>query len=333
MSVICAASDTRRSRVSDAAQMTLMLIRQEQAILEIVDNLPNVALYKPAEQSSTFFDFHAGKAVDGNEDPTFLSGSSCMKSAKEESAWWRVDLIDIYAVYKVVITNPRNCCSYQVKGAAIRVGYYREEIKRNVQCGGHIAVTDKKNKTIVRYCIIPILGRYVIVQNDGRRVSHLHFCEVKVFAREYVKNEFADTMKMRLFSMFEAREGSTLNVNPTDVFSDLSLHKCMYKCMEWKRYECHSLDFHYGSRTCKLHNLKDGIDGVQVVKSTGSIYYQRLRLPAFIPSDNETQCPTEYIRCTSGECVHPYQICDVIVDCVDGFDEMECVNTESNSKS
>ncbi|XP_070537889.1 uncharacterized protein [Ptychodera flava] len=297
---------------------------------DIVDNLPNVAINKPAEQSSTYYNFDAYKAVDGNEDPAMLTGLSCICSAKERGAWWRVDLIDIYAVYKVVITNRYDCCSSRIVGAVIRIGYYRDGIGRNAQCGGQIADRDMQDKTIVRDCIIPILGQYVIVQNGQDKVTYLHFCEIKVFASEYVTNQIADIMEMRMFSMFEARDGLILDVNSTDVFSELLLHKCMYKCMEWKRYECHSFDFHHGSKTCRLHNLKEGIDGVQVVKSAGNIYYQRLRLTAFISSDNETECPDDYIRCTSGECVHPYKICDVIVDCADGFDEMECVNSESN---
>ncbi|XP_070538276.1 uncharacterized protein [Ptychodera flava] len=298
---------------------------------DIVEYLPNVALHKPAEQSSTYYTHVAGRAVDGDENPALESGLSCIHSANEKGAWWFVDLLQIYAVYEVVIINRYDCCSSRILGALIRIGYHREELTKNIQCGGQITDEDMWDKTITRDCIIPILGRYVIVQNDPERVDYLHFCEVKVYAKEFIPSESIDILKPRMFAMFEPQEEKALPVNSSDVFSNLPLDKCLSECLNWKRYECHSFDFHYDSKTCRIHRKKVGMDSLQVVHSPGTVHYQKLRMSAFIPSDNETECPIDYVRCTSGECVYPYQICDTIVDCVDGFDEFECANTESSN--
>ncbi|XP_070537630.1 uncharacterized protein [Ptychodera flava] len=295
---------------------------------DIVDNLPNVALGKPAEQSSTYYSNVASRAVDGNEDPLLRRGS-CMHSGRQAGAWWRVDLLNIYSVYKVVMIN-RECCPGRLKGAVVRVGYYSDDIDRNAQCGTQVWDEDLRNLTIVKDCFVAILGKYVFIKNDPFRVSNLHICEVKVHAREFNREESMSNMFGRIFLMFSADEGKSLPANSTDVFYDLALYKCASRCFRWKRYDCRSFDYNHRSNTCKLYRERSGSNGIELIKATDSVYYQKLRLNVFIPPDDETECPSGYIRCTSGECVHPYQICDTLADCIDKFDEFGCMQYDSN---
>ena len=70
--------------------------------------LDNVALYKPAMQSSTYSgygrDMIAAWAVDGNADPVFENDHcSCTQSTYEP--WWAVDLGARYTITKVCLTN------------------------------------------------------------------------------------------------------------------------------------------------------------------------------------------------------------------------------------
>ena len=64
----------------------------------------NVALGKPASQSSTNGAYEASRCVDGNKDPVMLHGS-CSHTSAEEKPWWRVDLLTVHFVHHLTITN------------------------------------------------------------------------------------------------------------------------------------------------------------------------------------------------------------------------------------
>jgi len=61
----------------------------------------NVALNKPASQSSTFDDAVASLAVDGRYDT-----ESCTRL--DTQPWWAVDLGTAYDVSRVTVTNSNN---------------------------------------------------------------------------------------------------------------------------------------------------------------------------------------------------------------------------------
>lgn len=74
---------------------------------EIVKNL---ALNKPATQSSTQYSGSASRAVDGNIDGTF-SNNSVTHTADASNNWWQVDLQAAYNLDEVNIFNRTDCCS------------------------------------------------------------------------------------------------------------------------------------------------------------------------------------------------------------------------------
>ena len=83
--------------------------------------LQNVALNRNAVQSSQFNHYSgAGRAVDGNKDTLFQSGS-CTHTNDEPDPWWRVDLQNVYKIAAVTITN-RDSSEDRLDGAEIWIG-------------------------------------------------------------------------------------------------------------------------------------------------------------------------------------------------------------------
>ena len=66
--------------------------------------LQNVALGKPASQSSQLGHWTAGKAVDGDAE-TNHHGGSCSHTLNRPLNWLRIDLEDRFKVHSVKITN------------------------------------------------------------------------------------------------------------------------------------------------------------------------------------------------------------------------------------
>ncbi|XP_077868714.1 uncharacterized protein LOC144359426 [Saccoglossus kowalevskii] len=145
--------------------------------------LDNVALGKTASQSSKYYvNQYASNAVDGNIDPSMVSGT-CIMTKKEQGAWWKVDLGAKYHVYEVVVTNRKDCCDNRIAGSEIRVGL-KEVISLNTQCGEKITEVQASEGTIYIRCSDPILGRYVSIQIVDRS-DYLNFCEMQVMAEEF----------------------------------------------------------------------------------------------------------------------------------------------------
>jgi len=68
----------------------------------------NLALGKPASQSSTALGRFAREAVDGNRHVPNLN--SCSRTALEAKPWWQVDLGAVYQIKKVVVTDLMKRC-------------------------------------------------------------------------------------------------------------------------------------------------------------------------------------------------------------------------------
>uniref|UniRef100_K1QP89 Sushi, nidogen and EGF-like domain-containing protein 1 n=1 Tax=Magallana gigas TaxID=29159 RepID=K1QP89_MAGGI len=67
--------------------------------------LPNIALRKPAEQSSTKLDYIASYAVDGNRGTDVGVEKCTVTGDGDTSPWWRVDLQALYSITSVRILN------------------------------------------------------------------------------------------------------------------------------------------------------------------------------------------------------------------------------------
>lgn len=68
----------------------------------------NVAVRKPANQSSTIRGGSAINANDGDKT-TVHDGKRCTETMKELSPWWQVDLLKPYPI-KIIRITTRGCC-------------------------------------------------------------------------------------------------------------------------------------------------------------------------------------------------------------------------------
>ena len=70
----------------------------------------NIAIHKPARQSSTGYSAHAERAVDGSRNPSF-AGGSCTHTRTKDYPTWVVDLGYLSQIYMVNVTNRKGVLS------------------------------------------------------------------------------------------------------------------------------------------------------------------------------------------------------------------------------
>lgn len=78
-------------------------------VIGYLDASVNVALNKSATQSSTYVDASASRAVDGNTDGSWNSGS-VSHTLVDPEPWLEVDLGNVYSIDEVVVWNRTDCC-------------------------------------------------------------------------------------------------------------------------------------------------------------------------------------------------------------------------------
>ncbi|XP_060556678.1 uncharacterized protein LOC132717261 [Ruditapes philippinarum] len=143
-------------------------------------NIFNMALYKPARQSSTYVGFVANLATDGLWYPDFNDGSCMHADLLEESSWWEVDLLETYSIRRVVILI-RKFALFAVRfhDVTITVGMKTNPKEFCAFYQGH----EVHDSPIHLYCERRILGRYVRITklNDKYHQDNLAMCEVGVY--------------------------------------------------------------------------------------------------------------------------------------------------------
>lgn len=90
------------------------------AEVQVFPPLENVALGRPAFQTSTAFGGVADRAVDGNLDGGF-GGGSVTHSDWGEFRAWRVDLQQVRDVDQVIVYNRTDCCGDRLSGATVKI--------------------------------------------------------------------------------------------------------------------------------------------------------------------------------------------------------------------
>ncbi|KAK9957089.1 hypothetical protein ABG768_011359 [Culter alburnus] len=144
----------------------------------VADSKGNLALGATAVQSSTYQLTVAKNAVDGNKDSYFNHGS-CSATNGDKDPWWRVDLLDVYRITRVSITNRGDCCAERINGAQIRIGNSLENNGNNNELAA--TVVSMSAGASQTFDFQPVTGRYVNIFIPGRN-EYLTLCEVEVFA-------------------------------------------------------------------------------------------------------------------------------------------------------
>ncbi|XP_059361778.1 uncharacterized protein LOC132100117 [Carassius carassius] len=139
----------------------------------------NLALGGEAVQSSTYSNLAAAQnAVDGNRESMYALGS-CSHTNGDRDPWWRVDLLDVYRVTRVSITNRGDCCEKRIEGVQIRIGNSLENNGNNNELVATVGPIPLGNTQTFEFK--PVSGRYVNLIVPGRN-EYLTLCEVEVYS-------------------------------------------------------------------------------------------------------------------------------------------------------
>lgn len=143
----------------------------------------NVAQGKNATQSSTRSGAGAGRAVDGNTNGNYSSGSMTHTNYNT-NAWWQVDLGANYTLESIQLWNRTDCCASRLANFYVFVSA--------TDMAGRSLNSLRNDATVWRYQVtgqapskltIPaaVNGRYVRVQLAG--TNYLSLAEVQVWGR------------------------------------------------------------------------------------------------------------------------------------------------------
>ncbi|XP_078666819.1 lactadherin-like [Branchiostoma floridae x Branchiostoma belcheri] len=135
----------------------------------------NLALNRPATQSSTDFNGDPGRAVDGNRNP-FYGKKSCSHTAMQRDPWWRVDLGSSERVDRVVVVKRKSIGEMWLEGFQVYVGD-NPNVVENPTCGGRQSVA---GKDVITVNCGGMTGRYVGIALPDKR-QYLILCEVEVY--------------------------------------------------------------------------------------------------------------------------------------------------------
>ncbi|CAB1345500.1 unnamed protein product, partial [Coregonus sp. 'balchen'] len=139
----------------------------------------NVALRGVAAQSSLFhWAYTPSKVIDGNRNSNYNYGGSCSSTTFNTNPWWRVDLLDVYRVTAVTITNRGDCCPERLDGAEIHIGNSLENNGiNNPRC---VVISHIPAGETHTFQCNDMEGRYVVVVIPGQN-RILTLCEVEVY--------------------------------------------------------------------------------------------------------------------------------------------------------
>ncbi len=151
-------------------------LAEVQVFGKLAANEENVALNKPATQSSTEFGLGASIAVDGN-----ISGNSFTHTDFEQG-WWRVDLLDEYDISRIYITNRTTCCPERLVGARVYVGNIG-----STNPNDYTFVGELNSNPQINFFNLNVSGRYVLI--DRNNTNWLSLAEVQVFGTLAIPEE------------------------------------------------------------------------------------------------------------------------------------------------
>ncbi|XP_065921264.1 uncharacterized protein [Magallana gigas] len=141
--------------------------------------LPNIALGKPAEQSSTYLEYNASYAVDGNRGTNNVVDKCTNTADSDINPWWMVDLQAVYSIISVRILNRGKDqyadVSFRLQDVTVTVGLTESDV--NTTCG-FFAGPGTASQLVVIDCPTLPRGRFVQI---SKTTQYLTLCEVDVF--------------------------------------------------------------------------------------------------------------------------------------------------------
>jgi uncharacterized protein YceK len=142
----------------------------------------NIALNKPATQSSTHYTAYASRAVDGNT-ATGWGSNSCTATHDGGSGpldfepWLRVDLQAEYTLTSVKLWNRGDCCPHRLHDISIYIGNDASAFGNNPACATNVDIAQTNLGQSVP-CVGT--GRYLWVAIPGK-TECLTICELEAY--------------------------------------------------------------------------------------------------------------------------------------------------------
>ncbi|QTD39109.1 discoidin domain-containing protein [Polaribacter batillariae] len=143
----------------------------------------NLALNKPATQSSTYTSAEASRAVDGNIDVKYTN-NSVTHTNLDAQAWWEVDLGQLADISHIKIFNRLDCCSDRLTNYHIFVSDVPFTSNTLSDTQNQVGVSDYHKTGQASFPTrndVNRTGRYVRVQLEG--TNYLTLAEVQVFGK------------------------------------------------------------------------------------------------------------------------------------------------------
>ncbi|XP_053335734.1 fucolectin-like [Clarias gariepinus] len=163
----------------------------------------NVALQGIAVQSSTYMNrYSANLAIDGSTVSNMGSGS-CTHTNGDYGAWWRVDLLALFDISTVIITNRGDACAERINGAEIHIG---TSLVNNGNNNPRCVVISSIPLGVSASYTCNMMGRYVNIIIP-KIYQFLSLCEVQVFGVPV-------PIIKRVFLSFKIKSNEDVN-NPT----------------------------------------------------------------------------------------------------------------------
>ncbi|XP_057191910.1 uncharacterized protein LOC130555522 isoform X2 [Triplophysa rosa] len=145
----------------------------------------NLAFKGTATQSSTHHYWAAANTIDGVRYGPGLA-TSCSVTESENNPWWRLDLLDEYAIRTVILSNRGDTSPEQTNLAEIRIGNSLDNNgNNNPRCA---VISGLPLKSTVSYSCNGMVGRYVNVVMPA--VQCLSLCEVEVYETDLRRKTF-----------------------------------------------------------------------------------------------------------------------------------------------
>jgi hypothetical protein len=146
--------------------------------------LPNIALRKPASQSSIYdgpVSTPMGAHVRGHANNGVHTGSFGFHTQREERPWWRVDLLDQYVVHEVHIYNREDDpdCTDRAQNLAVEISSSGEDWVEIFSLDGRATFGGAKSGPLVIHLPTPLTARYMRVLS--KLPTFLHLDEIEVY--------------------------------------------------------------------------------------------------------------------------------------------------------
>ena len=154
--------------------------------------LVNIALGKTTSQKSTDFGGVASRAVDGDTNPVYNSGS-ISHTAENDNPWWLVNLDGAFRIQQVVIWNRLDCCSNRLSGATVRL--LRSLSTDGSDYSAEVTLSDMTDEQQFTWDTVTgtnegIVGLYIFLPFNG---TYLSLAEVEVFAKDSNCSEWSSS--------------------------------------------------------------------------------------------------------------------------------------------